>query len=209
MAGLFVTIEGVEGVGKSTNLSFIESLLEDRGISYFSTREPGGTDCGERIRALLLDKDRNEMTDMTELLLMFAARAQHVEQVIKPALDAGKWVICDRFTDSSYAYQGGGRHVPDDLIAQLEKIAIDGFVPDCTILLDLAVETGLSRAASVGAKDRFELEQDDFFNRVRQAFLDRAGDENRIHVVNASLPLVEVQDQITRIINRVIDERLS
>ena len=209
MAGLFITIEGVEGVGKSTNLKFIETLLKDRGIAFISTREPGGTDCGERIRDLLLDKERNEMTDMTELLLMFAARTQHVEQVIKPALGSGKWVVCDRFTDSSYAYQGGGRNVSIDLIDQLEKIAIDHFQPDCTILLDLAVETGLSRAAGVGDKDRFELEHDDFFNRVRKAFLDRASVENRIHVIEASQPLVEVQSQIAVILNRFVDKAVS
>ena len=144
MAGLFISIEGVEGVGKSTNLTFIESMLESRGIEYISTREPGGTDCGERIRDLLLDKEQNEMGDMTELLLMFAARAQHVEQVIKPALESGKWVVSDRFTDSSYAYQGGGREVPVDVISQLESLAIDKFQPDCTILLDLALSTPIN-----------------------------------------------------------------
>ena len=209
MSGLFITLEGVEGVGKSTNLSFIESILEDRGIPYVATREPGGTDCGERIRELLLDKNQKEMSDMTELLLMFAARAQHIEQIIKPALERGEWVVCDRFTDSSYAYQGGGRNVPVDLIMGLEKIAINEFKPDCTILLDLAVETGLSRAESVGTKDRFESEHDEFFNRVRQAFLDRASEEKRIHVVNASLPLAEVQHHIADILNRTIDEVLS
>jgi dTMP kinase len=209
MAGLFISIEGIEGVGKSTNLSFIESMLIERGIEYISTREPGGTDCGERIRELLLDKDQNEMNDMTELLLMFAARAQHVGQVIKPALESGKWVVCDRFTDSSYAYQGGGRGVSIDLITQLESIVINGFQPDCTILLDLAVETGLSRAENVGEKDRFELEHEDFFNRVRNTFLDRANTEDRIQVVNASLPIEEVQNQIAVILNHVLDKEFT
>ena len=206
--GRFITIEGVEGVGKSTNIAFIQSLLNARNIDSITTREPGGTGLGELIRHVLLDKSQHQMSAMTELLLMFAARTQHVEQTIEPALASGKWVICDRFTDSSYAYQGGGRNMSMNLIAQLENLSIDNFQPDCTIMLDLPVDAGLSRAESVGEKDRFESESTDFFNRVRQVFIERAEKEDRAHIINAAAPLAEVQDHIRRILDPFLKQNV-
>ena len=205
MRGRFITVEGAEGAGKSTNIAFIQSILEERGIPSTATREPGGTELGEGVRQLLLDKKQQGMTAVTELLLLFAARAQHVEQVIKPALERGHWVICDRFTDSSYAYQGGGRELPAEMISSLEKLAIQDFRPDCTFILDLPVETGLSRAASVGVKDRFESEQVEFFNRVREVFIMRAGEDQRFHVVDASQALEQVQQEILTVLASLLD----
>ncbi len=206
MRGRFITIEGVEGVGKSTNIAFIQSILDGKGIPFLATREPGGTELGEGIRRLLLDKGQHEMTAVTELLLMFAARVQHVEQVIKPALAVGQWVICDRFTDSSYAYQGGGRELPIEMIASLEKLAINDFRPDCTFILDMPVETGLSRAENVGEKDRFESEQAEFFNRVRDVFITRAKKDKRFHIVNAAQALEQVQAEIRDALIPLIDD---
>jgi dTMP kinase len=203
--GSFITIEGVEGVGKSTNIAFIRSLLEERSIASIVTREPGGTELGEHIRNLLLDKEQSSMTAMTELLLMFAARAQHVSQVIEPGLASGSWVICDRFTDSSYAYQGGGRHIDMDTIASLEQLAINSFHPDCTLVLDLPVEIGLKRALDVGEKDRFESEKVEFFERVRQVFLQRAAKNEYSHVVDTSQPLEGVQSDIRAIIEPMLN----
>lgn len=204
--GKLITIEGIEGVGKSTNITFIQSLLQERNVDSVTTREPGGTELGELIRGLLLDKHQQQMSAMAELLLMFASRVQHIEQTIEPALASGTWVICDRFTDSSYAYQGGGRNMSISTIAQLEKLSIDNFQPDCTIILDLPVDTGLSRAERVGEKDRFESESDAFFNRVRQVFVERAGKEERMHIVDAAVPLDQVQDQIRQILDPFLNE---
>lgn len=206
MRGRFITIEGVEGVGKSTNIAFIQSILNGKGIPFLATREPGGTELGEGIRKLLLDKGQHGMTAVTELLLMFAARVQHVEQVIKPALAVGQWVICDRFTDSSYAYQGGGRELPIELITSLEKLAINDFRPDCTFILDMPVETGLSRAENVGEKDRFESEKAEFFTRVREVFIARAKEDKRFHIVNAAQALEQVQAEIRDVLIPLIDD---
>ena len=184
--GRFISIEGVEGVGKSTSIDRIASSLESHGIPYVTTREPGGTPLSERIRELLLDKRNMSMSPMTELLLMFAARAQHVNEFIKPTLAGGHWVICDRFTDSTYAYQGGGRGIDDALIQQVEKIALENFRPDLVLVLDLPVDEGMSRALSRGEKDRFESEDIAFFNRVRDVFLSRAAGDSRYQVVDAS-----------------------
>ncbi|MCZ6502798.1 MAG: dTMP kinase [Gammaproteobacteria bacterium] len=205
MRGRFITIEGVEGVGKSTNIAFIQSILDGNGIPFLATREPGGTELGEGIRKLLLDKRQRGMTAVTELLLLFAARAQHVEQVIKPALAVGQWVICDRFTDSSYAYQGGGRELPIELITSLEKLAINDFRPDCTFILDMPVETGLSRAENIGEKDRFESEQTEFFNRVREVFITRAKEDKRFHIVDAAQDLEQVQAEIRDVLIPLMD----
>ena len=194
--GRFITIEGVEGVGKSTNLRFIETWLSERGIPYLTTREPGGTALGESVRELLLARSESPMDAMTELLLMFAARAEHVVQVIRPALAAGSWVISDRFTDSSYAYQGGGRGIPASTIAAIEQAALGDFKPDATLLLDLPVASGLDRAAQTGAKDRFELESMAFFDRVRAVFLSRAAEDARFEVVDASRGIDAVQSDI-------------
>ena len=197
--GKFITIEGIEGVGKSTNLSLTESLINDLGQGVLVTREPGGTMTGERIRSILLDKDEQNMTAMTELLLMFAARRQHVDQVIEPALAAGTWVISDRFTDSSYAYQGGGRQLGMKTVSALEDFVLGDFRPDLTIVLDLDVSTGLTRATSNASPDRFESEQREFFERVRKVFLDRASGD-RYRVVDTSQSIEAVQSEISRII---------
>ena len=163
------------------------------------TREPGGTMTGERIRSILLDKDEQNMTAMTELLLMFAARRQHVDQVIEPALAAGTWVISDRFTDSSYAYQGGGRQLGMETVSALKNFVLGDFRPDLTIVLDLDVSTGLTRATSNASPDRFESEQREFFERVRKVFLDRASGD-RYRVVDTSQSIEAVQSEISRII---------
>jgi len=194
--GYFITVEGVEGVGKSTNIAAIEAKLSSEGISYISTREPGGTPLSEKIRNILLDKNETNMSDMAELLLVFAARSQHVEELIKPALDSGKWVICDRFTDSSFAYQGYGRETDIDVIEKVERTALGEFTPDLTFLLDLPVEIGLERAGKRGELDRFEAEDLDFFNRVRNGFLKRA-EADRFLVIDASKALSEVEKEIT------------
>ena len=196
MKGRFITIEGVEGVGKSTNISYIERFLEARDIKFVSTREPGGTALAERIRDVLLDKVESSMDPMTELLLMFAARKQHTEELIKPALERGEWVICDRYTDSSYAYQGGGRGLDSKIISKVEKLTLGSFKPDLTIVLDLPVKKGLARAGNRGELDRFELESEKFFKRVRATFLARAKTHKRYHVINASRSLSAVQGKI-------------
>lgn len=196
MKGRFITIEGVEGVGKSTNISYIERFLEARDIKFVSTREPGGTALAERIRDVLLDKAESSMDPMTELLLMFAARKQHTEELIKPALKRGEWVICDRYTDSSYAYQGGGRGLDSKIISKVEKLTLGSFKPDLTIVLDLPVKKGLARAGNRGELDRFELESEKFFKRVRATFLARAKTHKRYHVINASRSLSAVQGKI-------------
>ena len=196
MKGRFITIEGVEGVGKSTNINYIERFLEARNIKYVSTREPGGTPLAEKIRQVLLDRGESSMDPMTELLLMFAARKQHTEELIIPALTRGEWVICDRYTDSSYAYQGGGRGIDMKLIAKLEKITLGSFKPDLTIILDLSVKTGLARAEKRGELDRFEIESEKFFKKVRSTFLARAKTHKRYHVINASRSLKIVQEKI-------------
>ena len=196
MKGRFITIEGVEGVGKSTNISYIERFLEARDIKFVSTREPGGTALAERIRDVLLDKAESSMDPMTELLLMFAARKQHTEELIKPALERGEWVICDRYTDSSYAYQGGGRGLDSKIISKVEKLTLGSFKPDLPIVLDLPVKKGLARAGNRGELDRFELESEKFFKRVRATFLARAKTHKRYHVINASRSLSAVQGKI-------------
>ncbi len=195
--GQFISIEGVEGVGKSTNLAFIQSLLDSSGIEYILTREPGGTPVAEKVRDILLDKSNTEMTEKAELMLVFAARAQHVETLIKPAIEAGKWVISDRFTDSTYAYQGAGRQMSAELIHELELFSIGEYRPDKTLLLDLPTEIGLERAGQRGALDRFESESQLFFQRVREGFLMRAAESpDRVSVIDASHPIEDVQAEI-------------
>ncbi len=195
--GRFITVEGGEGAGKSSNIAFIAGLLESRGIEVTVTREPGGTPLGEEIRDLLLDHREDAMGEDSELLLMFAARAQHLSQRIRPALEAGRWVLCDRFTDASYAYQGGGRGMPFDRIRALETWVQGPLRPDMTLLLDLPVSTGLERAGRRSAPDRFESEEARFFERVRAAYLEIArGDPARVKVVDAAGRLEEVRRQI-------------
>ena len=197
--GRFITIEGVEGVGKSTNLTVLETLIKEQGFDVLVTREPGGTATGERVRAILLDKEEQKMTAMTELLLMFAARRQHVEQVIEPALASGVWVISDRFTDSSYAYQGGGRQLGSQTVAELEGYVLGDFSPDLTIVLDLDVSTSLARATSGSEADRFESEHQVFFERVRQVFLDRASGD-RYRVIDTGQTIDQVRAEIRQVI---------
>lgn len=201
----FITLEGGEGVGKTTNLPFIESYLQTRGIDFIRTREPGGTPLAESIRNLLLGGEA--MDAKAELLLMFAARAQHVHEVIRPALDAGRWVICDRFTDASYAYQGGGRGLDTTPIVFLEDWAQGGLRPDLTLLLDAPLEIGMARAKSRGQTDRFEAETLAFFTRVREAYLARfAQFPERIKRIDAARPLADVQADIARHLDRLIQE---
>jgi dTMP kinase len=194
VSGLFITLEGPEGAGKSTNRDFIADRLREVGMDVQLTREPGGTPLAERIRELLLAPSEEPMAVDTELLLMFAARAQHIEQVIRPALARGAVVLCDRFTDATYAYQGGGRGVPLARIAQLEAFVQGPLRPNLTLIFDLPVETGLARAAARGRLDRFEQEARGFFEAVRQAYLARAqADPLRYSIVDASQPLAQVQ----------------
>ncbi|PIE44353.1 MAG: dTMP kinase [Gammaproteobacteria bacterium] len=201
-AGNFITVEGIEGVGKSTNIEFICRQIDLRGIECVVTREPGGTPMAETIRDILLEHREESVSPMTELLLMFAARAQHLDQFIKPRLDAGCWVVSDRFTDATYAYQGGGRKIEMARIQVLEDYVQGTFRPDLTILLDAPIELGLKRANKRGTLDRFEKEKFDFFSRVREVYLSRVDQSNgRIRVVDASMPLDQVQRQITQILD--------
>jgi len=204
--GKFITVEGIEGAGKSSNLSFIQRLLERAGKRVVFTREPGGTPLGEEVRDLLLGHKHTVMADDTELLLMFGARAEHLSSVISPALESGKWVLCDRFTDASYAYQGGGRGIDWNRIRVLEQWVQGGLRPDLTLLLDLPVELGLERAGKRSEPDRFEREATAFFGRVRGAYLQIAENEpERVRLVDASLPLPQVQEQIATDLERLLD----
>ncbi len=197
--GRFITVEGGEGVGKTTNMQYLRGRIEAAGHTVVMTREPGGTPLAEAIRALLLTPEYRGMNSDCELLLMFAARAEHLAQRILPALRAGEWVLCDRFTDATYAYQGGGRGLPRERIGQLETWVQGELRPDLTLLLDVPVALGLKRAGDRSAPDRFEQEEVAFFERVRQAYLERARAEpDRYRVVDAAQPLSEVQQQLDR-----------
>lgn len=197
MRGRFITIEGGEGAGKSTAQTFLAEKLAARGISVLQTREPGGTPLAEAIRRNLLSVDEEAPVEMTELLLVFAARAQHLTKVIEPALERGQWVLCDRFTDATYAYQGAGRGLSAELIGKLEKLVQGDTRPDTVILLDMPPQIGLARAKARGALDRFEQEEQAFFERVRQGYLERAAAfPNRYVVVDASQELSEVQNSL-------------
>jgi dTMP kinase len=202
--GLFITIEGMEGVGKTTNLSYIADLLARAGIAHALTREPGGTPMAEEIRNLLLAPREESVHELTELLLMFAARAQHLNSFIRPRLDAGTWVVCDRFTDATYAYQGGGRQLDASRIAALEEFVQGAQRPDHVILLDAPADLGLARAGRRSDPDRFERETLDFFERVRAVYLQRARtDTRRYHIVDAARPLAEVQEQLATLFARI------
>lgn len=203
--GLFITIEGGEGVGKSTNIAAIASQLRQADIAVTLTREPGGTPLAESIRELLLLPDQEPLAETAELLLMFAARAQHIAQLIEPALARGEWVICDRFTDATFAYQGGGRGIDNSKIAELERLVQGDLRPDVTILLDAPVEVGLSRAEKRGELDRFEREQLAFFQRVRNCYLAMAAEQpDRYRLVDAALPLESVEAAISELVNDII-----
>jgi dTMP kinase len=204
MKGQFITVEGIEGVGKTTNIEFIHQRLLEAGKDVVVTREPGGTPLGEAIRGLLLDPEYTGMDSTCELQLMFAARAEHLARVIRPALEKGQWVLCDRFTDATYAYQGGGRGIDTEIIAHLEGLVQGDFRPDLTLLLDVPVEVGLARAGKRGDLDRFEQEEVDFFERIRQAYLDMAGQyADRYRLIDASQPLQQVQQQLELVLQSV------
>ncbi len=203
--GLFITLEGVEGAGKSTLMSYVAEILSETGNEVIQTREPGGTKTGELIRNILLDSKNVGVTDDTELLLMFAARAQHINEVINPALASGKFVLCDRFTDASYAYQGGGRGIEASRIQKLEDWVQQGLKPNLTLLFDLDVETGLRRAGKRSKADRFEQEELGFFERIRSCYLERAKNEpKRFRVIDSSQPFDNVKQQIQNILKEII-----
>lgn len=202
---LFITMEGIEGAGKSTQIEFIADSLERQGYPCIITREPGGTRLGEAVRDILLHGQDLSILAGTELLLMFSARYQHINEVILPAIADGKSVICDRFTDASYAYQGGGRGIPVADIAVLEQWVQQGLMPDLTLLFDASVETGLQRAHKRSEADRFESEETVFFERVRQAYLDRATkDGKRYRVIDAEQDISGVQRQLSAILGEYL-----
>lgn len=199
--GKFITLEGIEGAGKSTHVAFIQDYLIKQGHKVLATREPGGTPASENIREVLLHHWDESISPNTELLLMFAGRAQHIQEVILPALNRGEWVICDRFTDASYAYQGYGRNIDLSHIRYLESWIQQGLAPDLTLLFDVPVDVGLKRAAARKAADRIEKEKEIFFERVRCGYLELAkSDPGRIHVVDASQPLDRVKDSIINLL---------
>ncbi|MDD5227578.1 MAG: dTMP kinase [Methylococcales bacterium] len=203
--GKFITFEGGEGVGKTTNVAFVESYLQARNIPLIVTREPGGTKLAEKLRALLLDKKSETITEEAELLLMFAARAQHIKHVIEPALARGDWVICDRFTDATYAYQGGGRNMKISTIEGLENLVQGHLRPDLTLLLDAPVKIGIERARKRGAFDRFESETIQFFEDVRRAYLLQAEiNPQRIKLIKANQSLTDVQQTIINVLSPLL-----
>lgn len=200
----FITLEGVEGMGKSTALRFLEQQLDKRGIQYTRTREPGGTPLAEEIRKILLSKHTEELCAQTELLLMFASRVQNIEHVIKPALARGEWVISDRYTDASFAYQGGGRQIPEYKITELAKWVQGEVEPDLTLLLDAPIDVGLERINRRTEKDRIETENNEFFKRVRSAYLELAKkNPHRYRIIQAHHPLAEVQQHILTALNEL------
>ncbi|SOC20963.1 thymidylate kinase [Alloalcanivorax xenomutans] len=195
MSGRFITLEGGEGAGKSVNLEWVAERLRQRGKTVRVTREPGGTELAERIRQVLLAPSEEPMADTTELLLVFAARAQHLDALIRPALARGEWVLCDRFMDATWAYQGAGRGLDRDAIAILEQLVLAGVTPDHTLLFDVPVEVGLARAGKRGELDRIEQESRDFFQRVRDCYLQRARNEpGRFVRLDATRPLEQVRE---------------
>jgi dTMP kinase len=204
--GKFITLEGGEGVGKTTNVPFLKNYLQAQNIPVVVTREPGGTPLAEQIRQLLLQNHDENLTSQAELLLMFAARAQHLSHVIKPALEQGTWVLCDRFTDATYAYQGGGRGMSLGTIGWLENFVQDDLRPDLTLLLDIPVEIGMARAKNrAGQLDRFESEHLHFFNQVRQIYLQQAQRyPERIKIIKADQPLGDVQEAILEAIKPLL-----
>ena len=206
--GRFITIEGIEGVGKSTNMDAIVRHIEAAGHRVLTTREPGGTPYAEDIRAILTSRDEEPLPEIAELLLMFAARSLNVNNVIVPALDAGTWVVCDRFTDSSRAYQGGGRGLPMETIDRLADWVHGDTWPDLTVLLDAPVEVGMQRAGDRGAPDRFEQERHDFFERVRACYLEIAAREpQRVVVIDTTQTLAEVEAQVCAIIDQLLTKK--
>lgn len=199
MRGKFITLDGIDGAGKSTHVAWLAELFRQRRVSVRVTREPGGTELGEKLRQILLDP-KNRMHAETETMLMFAARREHLDKVIGPALANGEWVICDRFTDATFAYQGGGRGVDWQRLCQLESWVQGGLQPDLTLLFDVAPETARERAGSARSADRFEQEQAEFYSRVRAAYLRRASENiSRIRVIDAGLSIEQIQQQLRKI----------
>ncbi len=199
--GKFITLEGTEGVGKTTNLAFIQQWLEQKNIPLTVTREPGGTPLAEELREMLLQKREEPVDHSAELLMVFAARAQHLNQVIKPALEKGEWVLCDRFTDATFAYQGAGRGLSLTTIEALENLVQGSLRPDLTIVLDIDVETGLARASNRAALDRFESEEVEFFHRVRSGYQARVAQApDRYRVVDAGQSLEGVQSDLAAVL---------
>ncbi len=197
-AAKFITFEGVDGAGKSSHLDWFADQLRQRGIDLIVTREPGGTPLGESLREILLNQP---MHAETEAMLMFAARHEHVEQVIRPALQRGTWVISDRFSDASFAYQGGGRGVPLAKLEQLEQWVHGDLQPDLTLLFDIPIEVARSRLSNIGSLDKFEREQGEFFERVRQAYLDRVSKTpQRFALIRAEKTMPEVQQELANIV---------
>jgi dTMP kinase len=206
VTGLFITLEGPEGAGKSTNREYLAERLRAQGLDVLLTREPGGTPLAEKIRELLLAPADEPMTSDTELLLVFAARAQHLARVIRPALQRGAVVLCDRFTDATYAYQGGGRNLACERIEQLEQFVQGDLRPDLTLIFDLPVEVGLSRAAARGRLDRFEQEGLAFFENVRSAYLSRAAAApGRYRILDAAQPLAAVQRDLDGLVPLLLE----
>lgn len=206
MTARFISIEGIEGAGKSTQLAFIQRYLSEQGKQLTVTREPGGTELGEKIRALLLAPTETGMAVDTELLLMFSARAEHVAQVIKPALSQGNWVLSDRFTDATFAYQGGGRGIDQQRITELAAWTLNGLQPDLTLLFDLPVELGQQRVLSRNeGVDRFEQEKVDFFQRIRNCYLERAQQEpDRIKIIDSSQTIADIEGQLISILQPLL-----
>ena len=199
--GLFITLEGIEGAGKSTAVDFIEDFLTKEGHDVIKTREPGGTVIGEQIREILLKNENYTLTYDTELLLVFSARAQHIQEVILPALSLGKIILCDRFTDASYAYQGGGRGIDASRINLLEKWVQGDLRPNLTLLFDLDVSIGMQRTKKRSDTDRFEREEINFFEKIRNTYLERAKNEpQRFRIINSASSLENVKEQIVTIL---------
>ncbi len=202
LRGKFITFEGTEGTGKTTQIRLLQEYLHSQGFNVLVTREPGGTRVGEQVRTVLLEQTEVPLDARAELLLMFAARAQHLAETIYPALQDGTWVLCDRFTDASYAYQGGGRGISDSDIKEIESVVHPGFRPDLTIVLTCALETALQRVSRRGKKDRFERESEDFFERVHAAYLKLAKrDPERFAVIDTEPDIEEVASRIRQIVN--------
>lgn len=206
MIGKFISIEGIEGAGKSTQIQFIKTYLERFNQTVVVTREPGGTPLAEEIRELLLKPREERMSDDTELLLMFAARAQHINQVILPALSEGKWVVCDRFVDATFAYQGAGRGIHEERIAALSEWTLAGLKTDLTLLFDLPVEVGQQRVNQrLLQKDRFEQEKTDFFEKIRHCYLERAAAEpERIQIIDAKKSITAIEQQVSNILDKLL-----
>jgi dTMP kinase len=208
--GRFITFEGVEGAGKSSQVAPLADRLRARGLPVVTTREPGGSPVAERIRGLLLDRENTGMDGTAELLLVFAARAEHLATVIAPALAAGRWVLCDRFTDATYAYQGGGRGIPPARIAVLENLVQGDLRPDLTLVFDLPPEVGLARARGRGAPDRFESERLTFHEATRAVYLARAAAcPARYRVLDAARPLACVTEEVARIVGDLPDASIE